>query len=319
MINENKDAANEGFVKPTVDFVAGDQTVSVKLSDIGRFYSDLDKYNDQFSMGAMLARALRTTLNGDDESQFTSDEESSQQTTAFFVISAHKGLTTTLGLSLRPVSDRGATMFHSGDSVSEGEMSVEMSERPRFVAFLHALDQQNLEQSNLRSLLEKIAHSLTMQIHDLRNATNSQIQDHPLFTDLDVFIEAYEQLGLSEQVAKLKMYNTHREAGDLREYLAVQDQGLLQKPGEGFGPADWQKDTTPRSLENKWADAIELLIEMKKNPNAVDLYATVKAHLETCVDTALDSMPPGENNFKTVLEAQKQTLSMLDTHSNFIG
>lgn len=303
----------------TIDFTIDGELVSIKPSEINQLFSDLENYNRQFSIGSMMAKALLGHRDSEEKGEegFTlHDEESSQQITAFFIISAHKNLLNNMGLSLQAVSGRGATMYYEDASASEGEMSIDIADFHRFSGFLHALDHDKIKQADLGSMLGGLARSLTQRVLEQYTQADPATEASHLFDTLEELIGEYKRLGLSDLVAKLETYNEHKKMGDLSEYLAVERQGLLNKPGKFFGPADWQKDSTAESLENRWENAIDTLLRLKQNPNAADLYQTLKAHLKVCVTAALDDLERTSNpneKLKTVLEAEKQKLDMLDS------
>src|SRR3990170_54136 len=93
----------------TVSFNVDNHPVEVNLRDINRLFFDIERYNEQFSMGSMMARTFKSLFAIDDEDELhtaktsLAEEEGSQQADAFFLIAAHKKLLDDIGLSLEPV------------------------------------------------------------------------------------------------------------------------------------------------------------------------------------------------------------------------
>ena len=103
--------------------------------------------------------------------------------------------------------------------------------------------------------------------------------------------------------------------GDLREYVSIERRGLFSEPGKFFGPADWQRDSTPPYLEGRWNEALQILRITKENPKAADLSKKLHLHLSMCVKVALDGLqtlnylqPEQQQQHQKILETAKQNL-----------
>lgn len=278
-----------------ITFEVNGSPVNMRINDVSFLFIDLDKYNYQFSMGAMMARALGNIMRINDSDTNDSlnvvDEETSQQANAFFLASAHKNTLENLGLALEPISGS-ATMFVEGQTANDGQMRLNVVNGDNLVAFLGALQVGHLETTGIKSDLNNLSSILTRQVADRYNFTDMVLTDEmfQLFGNIEKIIEDYKRLGLPESVEQLSIYLEHGKAGDLREYIFIERAGLFKEPGHNFGPADWQVDSTPASLRNRWNGAIYLLQLTKENPKASDLFAKLHRHLSMCVEIAINKV-----------------------------
>lgn len=307
----------------SVSYKVGDQTIQVRLKEVNNLFSDIEKYNKQFSMGSMMFRMLMShvepNIKDEGESQTTklSDEEGNQQTDAFFLISTHKSLLNNIGLSLEPVSG-GVTMMAEGEAASQGEMMINVSDNNRFTSFLGALKPSQTENNALKANLEKVPPILCRQIMTSYNLFAPKQEAVELFKGMEKIISEYKRLGMTESVSELEEYFNHGKQGDLREYVAIKQRSLLAPPGKFFGPADWQGDTSNEGLEFRWNEALAILSKAKENPKAVDLSTKLYGHLKICADLAIQHqatvtyLTPEEIQRRiTILEAAKQKLDMI--------
>lgn len=278
-----------------------DQSVSIKLetgngpselrlATINHLFADISRYNDQFSLGSMMARQLFSFIRLEDEEASTprglGNEEEYQQMTASAINAIHGGTLDTIGLSLEPVSGKHATMMGLGEQAGEGEMRINVANRNRFTSFLEVLTPELVESTGLRSNLESLSGVLSQQIFDHYNLQKPGDEMLELFGGLGTIVNQYKRLGMGEAVEGLEVYLIHTRQGDLREFVAIERNSLLAEPGKYFGPADWQKDTTPRGLEERWGNALAILQAAKDNPKAHELYQQLKRHLSECIKIA---------------------------------
>ncbi len=269
------------------------RTETVTIPSVNHLFVDIEQYNRQFSMGSIMARGLSSMFKGwDDEDKIGESigkEAEHQQITSEALSVIHQGTLSRIGLSLEPING-GATFMGLGQEASSGEMRANVSDGRRFVSFLHALQPDQVQATGLRPNLESLSGVLAAQVltnYDLRQPSDETLQ---LFGNLGKIVDEYKRLGMGQSVERLQTYLEHSRQGDLREFVTVERNGYLSEPGHNFGPADWQADSGPESLKNRWGGAIEALRMSKANPKARPLYDQLHSHLLKCVKIARGDM-----------------------------
>lgn len=304
-----------------------DQPISVNLGQVVNLFGDIEKYNGQFSMGSMMARMIFSHFEKDEviENELPTnltDEEGNQQVNAFFLASSYKDLLNNIGLSLEPVSGKKASIHGEEGSAGEGEMRINISSQENFTSFLSALKPERMEIPGLKNYLEKLPAILSVQVLDHYNLVFPEKETVQLFTGLEKIITEYKRLGMGESVIGLERYLEHGKIGDLREFVAIERRHLYSESGQ-WGPADWQKDSSPAYLESEWNEAIAILEMARANPKAQALFKKLISHLMRCVNIALEnnetlnynspSFPEMKRQNQTILEVAKQKLDLIST------
>lgn len=254
----------------------------VTLVSVSHLFVDIRNYNDQFSLGRMMARGLLSHLRDEDSFENASEH---QLITAEALSAIHQGTLNRIGLSLEPVHG-GATFMAMGAQASSGEIRVNVSDGNRFTFFLRALQPQQIEATGLKPNLEDLSGILAQQVlshYDLKEPSDETLQ---LLGNLGNIVDEYKRLGMGEAVLRLETYLQHARQGDLREFVLIERNGYLSEPGRNFGPADWEKDTTPEGLEARWTDTLNALIMTRNNPQAQALYQQLGSHLLRCLGIA---------------------------------
>lgn len=310
-----------------VNFLVDNQPVNVELNDVARLFSDIDRYNRQFSMGAMLARSIGFANEPEEDAAAPpthplSDEPGNQQITAFFLISAHKQLLHNTGLSLEPVAG-GPTLMLEGAQASQGEMAIHINSRDNFTSFLRALNPAQIDATGVKGNLEKVPGLLSRQIMTTYTLGVPESDMREVFEGMEQIIAEYKRLGMTAALSELEDYFNHWNSGDLLEYVAIKRRGLFNQPGEYFGPADWQRDSSPQYLESRWDEALAILTLAKQNPKAADLYNNLYQHFCICLGSALQQLPTLHNipestrtKAQTILEAAQQKLDFIVVDSS---
>lgn len=264
----------------------GEKQVEIKIGQVNELFRDIDKYNAQFSLGAMMAKLLTSRFEGHAAESIASAEEH-QQMSASAISVIHERTIDNLGLSLEPVSGKKAAIFHAGEKAGEGEMRINVKDRAQFVSFLHALNPNLVQGSELKTHLGDLANVLAQQVLDHYNLNEPEDEALQLLGALDNIVGEYKRLGIDDWgTNRLATYLMHSRQGDLREYVLVEGIHLFQEPGKGFGPADWQKDASEEFLANKWEGALIVLRSTQANPKAHELYQQLLAHLKSCAEIA---------------------------------
>ncbi len=278
-----------------IAYEANGQPVDLRLTDVELLFIDLEKYNSQFGMGAMLGRLVKNAMFTEEpepEIEATvRNEETNQQASAFFLAGTHKSTLENLGLSIEPITG-GASVAFNGESAASGQIRFNVQNQDTLTAFLGAIRSDHLTTTGIRSNLEGLADILTRQIADHYNFSDMVLTEDmsQLFGSMEKIIGEYKRLGLNGNVHQLETYLTHGKAGDLREFIFTERAGLLKEPGKGFGPADWQRDSTPEYLRGRWNQTLQILEIAKANPRAKDLSDQLQNHLTMCVNSALDNL-----------------------------
>lgn len=305
----------------SIKLETGNGSSELRLAAVNHLFADISRYNDQFSLGSMMASQLFSFIRLEGEEAATTPrglggEEEYQQMTASAINAIHRGTLDTIGLSLEPVSGKHATMMGLGGQAGDGEMRINVANRNRFTSFLVALTPELVGSTGIRPNLESLSGILSQQIFDHYNLQESGDEILELFGGLGAIVNQYKRLGMKEAVVGLEIYLIHARQGDLREFVAVERNSLLAEPGKSFGPADWQKDTTPEGLEERWGNALAILQVAKNNPKAHGLYEQLKQHLSDCLKAARANMesrnyytPEAVEKMKNVLGSTQVLLS----------
>ncbi len=276
----------------------GDKTEELPVVAVNHLFADIDRHNQQFSMASMMARSIFRHVRFEDETNkepvpaSLSGEEDHQQMNASALVVIHKETLNKIGLSLEPVSGKGAVLMYEGEEAGEGEMRINVSNRNRFIPFLEALAPDQVEETGLKPNLESLSKVLSQQVldhYDLKEPNDEALQ---LLGGLGKIIDEYKRLGMSKAVTRLETYLNHARQGDLREFVAVENAGLLSEPGKYFGPADWQGDSTPAGLRQRWDEALRVVKTAKANPKAGSLYKQLSEHLIKCIKIARNDPSP---------------------------
>ena len=312
-----------------INFEVAGQKISINSKNINELFSDMEKYNHQFSIGAMLARSIFNVFEPNIESskneiqktpvEHLNEETDNQQINAFFVISKHKNTLEKIGLSLIPSTEvANISLMKDGGQANQVQMMINIASKDHFIAFLGELQPSQMEPAGLKHNLEKIISMLSQQIlksYDLL-APNQEAME--LFAGMKKIIEEYKRLGMNESILEIEEYYKHGTQGSLREFVAIKQKGLFSPPGKFFGPADWQIDSTPDMLEKRWNEATFILNSVKENPKAIELFEKLSEHLNMCVIHAIKTLdnltsfePETIKEYRIILEAAKQKIKEL--------
>lgn len=323
---ENQELPTPKQQETLVTYETNGQTIQIDLKDVNKLFSDIHRYNDQFSLGSMMARIIRSRIesaNEDgNETPTIGEEEQNQQIDAFFLASAHKNILENIGISLEPVAGKTGIIISEGDAAEAGQMRMNVYNHENFTSFLGALDPQQIETTGTKHHLEGLSSTLAQQVldsYDLQAPGEEAIQ---LFSGLEKIVNEYKRLEMKGAVKNLETYLDHGKIGDLREYVAIERKGLLYEPKSGhFGPGDWQRDSTVNMLQARWDEALTVLKMTKDNPNAAKLYEQLRNNLTLCAEVAVDNWREIQSSYNSesfphekmsaVLEDAKQKIQEL--------
>lgn len=262
----------------------------INLAGVNHLFVDISRYNDQFSLGSMMARQIFSIFptEGDEPRmpKGPGGEEEHQQMTASALTIIHQNTLEQMGLSLEPVSGKKATLIGLGEKAGEGEMRINVTNSNRFTSFLGALTPELIETTGLKPNLESLSGVLAQQVFDHYNLQKPNDEMLELFGGLGNIVNQYKRLGMDKAIQGLDTYLQHARQGGLREFVVVEKNGLFSEPGKFFGPADWQKDSTVKGLQERWNQALAILQMTKNNPKAQELYKKLSNHLLDCIKIA---------------------------------
>ena len=198
---EPPNGQQKNLVKFNVDSNGG--PIEVKLGDVNRLFFDLRRYNDQFSLGAMLSRIIISRIEPEEGQTGQplaelADEEGNQQANAFFLGAIHKSLLENIGLAVEPISG-GATIMAQTESASQGQMRINVRDQNRFTSFLTALEPEQTIETGLKDHLEKLSELLSQQISERYNLIAPETEALELFGGLEKIIAEYKRLGMGGQ------------------------------------------------------------------------------------------------------------------------
>lgn len=276
------------------------------VRDFNALFADIENFNSQFSMGSIMASLLISNVGSEDggnESNLSSVDKDAQALTASGISLIHEGILSKVGLELEPVSGKNATLFSGTETAGEGEMRVNLKDNSKFLSFIRSISLKESKGPELRKNLGNLSDILARQIIDHYNLKEPSDEALKLLGGLGNIVNEYKRLEI-DSVRKLETLLAHSRKGDLLEYLAVQQQGLLNEPGKNFGPADWQRDATPKYLKDHWSRALQVLELTRKNANAQDLYQTLFPHLDNCLGIAIQNL----DTLEYLSEEQKKNL-----------
>ncbi len=262
---------------------------------VNRLFSDIAKYNSNFSVESVFTSSLDALLGMVDKdvpenSNPLSDKKEDQRAMASALVIMHSETLDRIGLALEQVSGKTAVLIGFGENIGDGQLRINVSDKNKFLSFLEGLEPKQIEDTGLKPNLETLPGILAQQIrdnYDLKEPNDYALQ---LLSGFGLIIEQYKRLGMADSVSELEVYLGHAKQGDLREYVAIERNSLLSKPREAFGPADWQRDSTPEYLEKRWTRALKLLSETEANPKAQELHRQLAEHLLDCVKIAIADM-----------------------------
>lgn len=255
------------------DITAPEQNIPTDLSsvDIGKVLPDLQEYNSQFSIGTYMFDFLEDRVRDQ-----TIPQEKTPHITIEDIYKRHPVEFENTGLSLEPV--KGAAIMVGPDGKKEtSEMRLNLSDGGKFQIYINALKPDSISASQAEGL-KTVAELLTSQLayqYRLNDPSDERMME--LFSHISGIVRRYQELdpdstkGIAGSVERLNNYWEIAKKKYLREYLAVENTGLLNG-GEHFGPAAWHTDMSIGNYINRWRDAIEIARMIGQNPNAAGLY-----------------------------------------------
>jgi hypothetical protein len=233
-----------------------EEGVKLRRVDLNPLVAMLEKYNRQFSPGALLAEQILSGMRFEEEEEREErparqqiNKLSSQEIKSSFWEVLGK-----TGLDIEPV-EGGAAIFSPQGEIPTSRMRINVKEGEKFVQYLHALEGVPTTASQIEGLAA-IAKSLTLQLETVYDLSGRDERMLELFGKLDAIIQGYNHLdpkgniGLRDSVKKLADYLVIARSGYLREYfLAVKTVQKIQQNQKAAEFCSKMIDNLKRSIE----------------------------------------------------------------------
>lgn len=196
------------------------------------------------------------------------------------------------GFEVQVAVGKGFTIYGQGDASPDAQPRLNLTDSEKFVSFLKSLTPEIVEERKLKDALVGVITALNRQVHDTYNFQEVSDAELNLIVSGREILAQYQELQI--EAPALEVLKTTLEYASKRclvEYQLVNNQGLLSPPGQYFGPADWQTDSTVDRLNERWKNALNTLGLVSANSHAHELASTLSAHLKVCVRHAIESLP----------------------------
>ncbi len=256
----------------------------LKSLDLGPVVEEVEKYNHQYSMGPMLARALMRGMDDEQGDSLVQQEQESRQAFLQRIENSH-GITLAMaGINLEPVQGNITALTEEGN-IDNSELRINLKDNKQFTIYISSLEADTVKPSQIEGLA-KVATSLRDQLKTEYSLEKPDARAGELIAGLDDLIEHYKRLdpngdkGLVDSVKDLEKYLEFARKNSLKEYLFVERAGLLAEVGgQNFGPSQWHTDMSEGNYEKRWQAALSTLDQIKRNHAAAELTAELSAHL----------------------------------------
>src|SRR3989344_989088 len=273
--------------------ISNSQEAEQNAESLSSLITAIEEHNRNFSRGATMGRAIGGMLSATIDEKELNTEELRQNVVADQTAGAHVGLTKLRAEHEKTLRQFGLDLV--GESQTEspgvsGEVVLEIKDPDIFIRRIRTLrplltNEHTAEKAHIviagvvENLERQIAQTDFTKSRDATNAADS----------LPAITEAFQDVDLSIDLARLKTYARFQTSGRLEQYLEVERRGLWEAPGKGFGPADWVTDTTPEMLDGRWQDAIAVLRQQERQSNS-GVAEELRDHLITCISHASEKL-----------------------------
>lgn len=259
--------------------------------DLGAVAEEIKKYNDQYGLGSTLARGLLDGMKMEDdgeaepEPEFDQERESESRGAFQKRVNDKYGiLLEKAGIILEPV--RGwATVYSSAGNVDTSVLRINLADSNRFVEYLSALTTETITPSQIAGL-QTVIENLNDQLLEQYEANQADERLGELMKNTDRMVEQFRRLRPGDDnalVRNSRELTTAHEAfrgNYLKSYLAAKRQNLLAEVGgPNFGPSKWHTDSTEKHYEERWRNALNVVTELKRDPQAKDFYIDLVSNL----------------------------------------
>jgi len=290
----------------------------VNLGNLEAIFANVQKHNDEFSFGGMLARGLSSHIRseGNDEtSKPFSSEKDKRDTLGETLEILHADSLSPIGISFI-TSKEGMTLMTGDEQIAQTQVEFGIQNPDLFLSFLDGLSQSGKDLGNekISSMLSSIGLNTALQIwRNYRLIGNSKDERIELIAErLGELVSKFKGLGAKtkwdDRSMDLDDYAKYEEKGILKEYIAAKDAMLFGKPEKEakHGNKEWFKHDTlaawwgdfgTSTVQHRWDEAISILEQLKSNPKAKDLLQEIKVNLTACVSAALQDIDSKDENW----------------------
>lgn len=311
----------EQVSKPRIVEFKGEQgkIQQVNLSNLEVIFANMQAHNDEFSLGAMLAKGLSSHIRdeGDENSEglkpFSAEKDKGDVLSETLEI-LHADSLSPIGISFT-TSEVGATLMTGDEQIAQTQLEFGIQNPDLFLSFLDGLTQQkDLNREAISEMLNKVGLDTALQIwRNYRSIGDSRNERIELIAGrLEELVSKFKGLGVKtrwdDRKINLEDYAKYAEKGILKEYIASEDSMLFNKPEkqkEGNYPmwfnhgclSAWWGDIGTSTVQHRWERAFVVLEHLKSNPKAKELLQEVKTNLADCVRAALQDIDSKDENW----------------------
>lgn len=247
-------------------------------------------HNDEYSLGKAMARSLFGLIKigeeDEEDKQPISHSEEQEMARGILDLTSSHALES-LGLKITPVRQQ-AVIFGPQGEEEIGPVRLQLEDGGKFSGFLSGIDPEQVD-DDFRKNAAFVTGNVLVEFTDA--IANGQDGDFVLETlaSAEGLAKGLEHIGLSdsEVTKKLKEYAAHSKTGDLVEFVLAERLQLLKEPGaKGFGPSQWQRDASPKYLQDRWDEVVVLLRKTQANPRAQNLFNQLLGNTKANLDFA---------------------------------
>lgn len=301
---------------------SGIEKESSQLQKFSQLFDDIEIHNRDNSEGALLGKALGRAIaqeigeSGDpkDVGQDVREESLSETYSGLTLLrSKYSDVLRYFGVEL----DREHSQFDKEHLLSTLRMRV--VDGAEFVKKLQ-MYRLLLQTSEYQPLLKKMIESIGRQVY-FDSIDGISPEDKQTFTHLGEISASLASIAPSLDRERIETYRRFNEQGRLENYVLVEQAGLWHKQGEGFGPADWIKDSTHVSLDEKyWKKALDVYQDQKRR-GSLGVASELQEHLLLCLTQSAEyieqnpKMFPGKSKELTQAVLAKYTKALIGQQS----
>ena len=196
-------------------------------------------------------------------------------------------------------------------------LRINLADSNRFVEYLSALTPDTLSPSQIAGL-QTVIENLNDQLLEQYEANQTDERLGELMKNTDRIVEQFQRLRPEEDNAlvrnsrELVVAHEAFQGNYLKSYLAAKRQNLLAEVGgPNFGPSKWHTDSTEKHYEERWRNALNVVTELKRNPQAKDFYIDLVSNLVASAryaQTDLENKKEREDKHENRRQAMMKTI-----------
>lgn len=286
------------------------------------FINDLNQYDKDHSQGAWLGRSLfGMVMQGiKEETEGTKDEKKiddslenlqkkiQENLTIDDLESRHNPTLHKLGLNLESPNKEGN--IDENETYAVGSIKINLEDKTKYLSFLKSLDKEKITDTQKR-ILKMTVEKISDQVKNEYRLEEGDERLLELFSGMREIISEYERLGMDEEIGQFKDYIEYANSGYFREYILARNRQIFEPIGDGFNLSTYQRDATHDYYVSRWGhEVFETLNEIKKNPNAKELYNKVLHYAKDCIafaenDPILDEYEAKDSLGKYLIDTRR--------------